>query len=224
MSKTADQIITAAYAEAKRKTPAPASGTPKYNAMLVLIDTMQKVWAAEPDVEWNSLYSVVNNGAITATNSFTLNSTIDYIVKRETDPIYTATASTGVTRIDYQVVQPNQLYINDDINVVSHAGANLLFPRTFATTDVNYGWNIYVPAIQKVNHIDSGSDVVQVDDPTWLTFMLAADFIRNDVVRQNQYSQLVAYAQEIMRKMKQRNQGSNEEVITEWSPYGGENL
>lgn len=224
MSKTADQIITAAYVEAKRKTPAPASGTPQYNALLAILDNMQKVWAAEPDIEWNSLYSIVNNGAITATNSFVLDTTIDYIVKRETDPIYTATASTGVTRVNYPLVQPNQLYVNSDINVVAHAGANLLFPRSFVATDTNFGWNIYVPAILKVSDIDAGADVVQVDDPTWLIFMLAADFIRNDVVRQNQYGQLVAYAQEIMRKMKQKNQGQTEEVSTEWSPNGGENL
>lgn len=216
---TVDQVITKAYQEAKGKPVPPAQGTTKYNSLLILCDNLQKIWAAEPDVEWNSLYSVVNIGPITATGSFAIPATVDYLIKRSTDPIYTSNGVSG-HRKDYKLVQPNQLYLNKYTDGIAQAGSNLIFPQAFTSANTDFGWDLYAPAILKVDDITAGTDTVQVDDPMWLVFMVAADFVRNDLVRQNQYDRLVAYAQEVMRKMKQRNQGSDEEVILEWTPAG----
>lgn len=218
---TVTTAIEKAFQEAKGKPTPPAVGTPKYNSLIILADSMQKIWAAEPGVEWNSLYSRASLGAITAASTFALPSTVDYVVKRETDPVY---AESGSQRKDYLVVQPNQLYIKRDYPGVAQVGQNLIFHQAFTSTSEEFGWTLKAPCILKVNDLDAGSDTIQVDDPMWLVFMMAADFIRNDLVRQNQYDRLVAYAQETMKKMKEKNQGQNEEVSTEWAPMGGEGL
>lgn len=211
------EAIQKSYSMAKGKATPPAAGTAKYNQLLSLADSLQKVWAAEPDIQWDTLYSVVNIGPVTATNSFDLDDTINSIVKRETDPIY---LSSGSTRVNYQLVRPNQLYINRDFKAVAQAGRSLLFPEAFTTESSVYGFDINVPAILYPEEITAATDEIQVPEPMWLVFMMAAEFIATDVVRQNQRGKNLEYATELMRKMKQENQGQYEEISTEWSPMG----
>lgn len=214
---TVTEAITKSYSIAKGKATPPAVGSTKYDQLLVLADTLQKVWAAEPDVQWDDLYAITSIGTVTATNTFTLGSTINSIVKRETDPVY---LSNGTTRINYSVVRPNQLYINQDYKVVAQAGRSLIFPSAFTSSSQGFGYTIYVPSILYPNEITSGSDEIQVPEPMWLVYMMAAEFIATDVVRQNQRTKNIEFAVQLMDKMKQLNQGQNEEVSTEWSPLG----
>lgn len=209
--------IQKSYSMAKGKATAPAAGTAKYQQLLSLADSLQKVWAAEPDIQWDALYSVVNIGTVTATNSFALDATINSVVKRETDPIY---LSSGSSRVDYSLVKPNQLYINRDFKAVAQAGRNLVFPTAFTADSPQFGYSINVPSILYPNEITLASDTIQVPEPMWLVFMMAAEFIATDVVRQNQRGKNLEYAVELMRKMKQDNQGQYEDVATEWNPLG----
>jgi len=211
------EAIQKSYSMAKGKATAPAAGTAKYNQLLSLADSLQKVWAAEPDIQWDALYSVVNIGTVTATNSFELDDTINSVVKRETDPIY---LSSGSSRVDYSLVKPNQLYINRDFKAVAQAGRNLVFPTAFTSDSPQFGYSINVPSILYPNEITAASDEIQVPEPMWLVFMMAAEFIATDVVRQNQRGKNLEYAVELMRKMKQDNQGQYEDVATEWNPLG----
>jgi len=215
---TVTTAITKAYSLAKGKATAPAVGTAKYNQLLLLADSLQKVWAAEPGIQWDSLYSRVSAGTIGAVSSIAVPATTNYIVTNESDPIY-ALSSTN-QRVDYRLVRPDQLYINRYDNAVARAGANLIFQDAFTATSDVYGWTLYVPSITFPTDITAGTDTVQVDDPMWLVFMMAAEFVRNDLVRQNQYSSLVNYAQESMAKMKEMNQGSYESVTSNWQPLG----
>lgn len=218
---TVSDVIELAYQHAKGKPTPPAVGTTKYNSLLLLCNSLQKQWAAEPDVEWNSLYSVTTIGTISATDTFAIPSTVDYISKRVTDPVFT---TNGTSRVDYTLVKPQELYINNADKVVAHEGGNLVFPSAFTSDSQDFGWTLKAPCILRVNDIDDGADAVQVDDPMWLVWMVAADFVRNDLVRTNQYERLVTYAQDVMRKMKQRNQSQNERITTEWRPMGAESL
>jgi hypothetical protein len=219
---TVDEVLAKAFQQAKGKPVPPETGSTKYNSLVILCDSFQKVWAAEPGVEWDSLYSVVDIGVVTATNTFELDDTIDYIVKRSTDPVY---LSDGTNRADYTVVRPNQLYVDRDGMVVAQAGINLLFPSAFASDSQYIGYTINVPAILKPEDLTAGADDVQVDDPMWLVHMVAANFIATDLARRDDYSRHIADAQVIMEKMKQRNSGQNETVnVSTWSPLGGENL
>jgi len=56
--------------------------------------------------------------------------------------------------------------------------------------------------------LTSAGSTVPVDDPNWLVKITAAEWVRNDSVRQNQYPNLIAEANALMEKMKEANDGS----------------
>lgn len=215
---TVDQAITKAFLHAQRKPVPPTAGTTKYNALLGIADSMQKLWAAEPDVEWGSLYSQVTLAAlVTATDTIALDSTIDKISQTDGDPIQ---ITNGVNTTRYTVVMPNQLDRYRNVCAVAKLGRNLKFSKAFTSTSSLLGYSIKVPAITYVADITAGANTVAVDDPMWLVYMMAAEFCRNDVVKQNQYDNLLALADEHMQRMKQANGGQIDVVATPWTPAG----
>jgi hypothetical protein len=218
MARTVDWVIQKAFLEAQRKSTAPTSGTSKYNALLGIVDNKQLEWASEPSVEWDSLYSVVTLAAVvSATDTFALTGTINYISKREGNPIL-ITNGTNTSR--FMLVSPNQLdeYRYDD--ACAQVGSNLVFSKAFSASSSLIGYNIKVPSMLYPTDITSGSQNVQVDDPLWLVYMVAADFVRNDVVKRDNYDLLLQMAAERMAKMKQANGGQQAAVATPWAPTG----
>jgi hypothetical protein len=218
MARTVDWVIQKAFLEAQRKSTAPTSGTSKYNALLGIVDNKQLEWASEPSVEWDSLYSVVTLAAVvSATDTFALTGTINYISKREGNPIL-ITNGTNTSR--FMLVSPNQLdeYRYDD--ACAQVGSNLVFSKAFSASSSLIGYSIKVPSMLYPTDITSGSQNVQVDDPLWLVYMVAADFVRNDVVKRDNYDLLLQLAAERMAKMKQANGGQQAAVATPWAPTG----
>jgi len=218
MSMTIDQAITRAFLHAQRKATAPASGTPKYNALLGIADSMTKLWEAEPNMNWNSLYQLVTlTPVVSATDTYAMPTTINYVSKRESDKIR---ITNGTSTTNVGLVNANQLYRDKDKLVAADIGTNLVFSKAFDATSSLIGYNIQVPSYVYVTDITSGSQTVQVDRPMWLVYMMAAEFIRNDVVRSGQYDHLLALADIEMQKMKQANRGSYETVDLTWQPAG----
>lgn len=218
MAMTPDQVITKAYVHAQRKAVPPASGTPKYLALLAIVDSMQKLWANEPDVEWDSLYENRTLAvAASATDTFALDADIDHLSKREDDPVLVGTKP-------YKIVRPNQLYKYRLSDVCAIRGGSLVFSHVLDASQA--GDDIIVPAILVVPDIDTGAatDQVVVPDPMWLAYASAAEFDRNDIVKMNQYNNILALADQCMQRMKNENSGSLDEVDTSWRPDGGEYL
>jgi hypothetical protein len=210
-TRTVDWVITRAFLHAQRKATPPASGTTKYNALLAIVDSMQKLWADEPDIHWSSLYSWVQLPAvISATDTYALDTSIQYISKDFNDYIR---VTNGTTTQKIKLVKPNNLYSRyTNTCYAAQIGRNLKFSKAFAATDSVIGYNIIVPSYTFPNDLAAGSDVVQVNNPMWLVYMVAAEFIRNDPVRQNQYQNLINLAENVMQKMKQDEAGSIDEV------------
>lgn len=179
---------------------------------------MQKQWAHEPGIQWASLYEIQDLGTITATDTFDLDN-VDEISKHEGDRIY-ASNNLGANKHYYNLVTPSQLRTYRYSQGVAKIGDSLLFATPFISTDSVFGYNLYAPVILRPNDITKAGDTIQVDNPMWLVYMMAAELVRNDIVRQNQYGSIVAYAQDLMEKMRQANQGQFEEVITNWRPAG----
>lgn len=214
---TIETAITKAYSMAKGKPTPPAVGTTKYNQLLLEADTLTKLWAAEPSIQWNSLYARTSCGTLGAVSSKALDATINYVIKSENDPIYVVNNG---ARTDLNVVTPDQLYLTRGSNTIALAGRNLIFNEALTADSPLFGGTLYVPSLLYPTDITTASQSIQVDDPMWLVYMMAAEFVRNDLVRQNQYPSLINYAQESMKKMKENNQGSYETVITNWEPLG----
>jgi hypothetical protein len=215
---TVDQAIAKAFLHAQRKPVAPSAGTTKYNALLMIADSMQKMWAAEPGVEWDSLYALVTLSAVvSATDTFAIDATINDISQREGDSVL---VTNGVSTTPFTVVDPDQLYGFRNSNVVARLGNTLKFSRAFASTSSMIGYNIKIPAIGYIADITAGSQTIAVDDPMWLVYSMAAEFCRNDTVKAGQYDNLLQMADQHMQKMKQANGGQLETISTPWQPAG----
>jgi hypothetical protein len=198
--------IGRAFLHAQGKATAPASGTPKYNALLAIADSMQKLWASEPDTEWDSLYSRENlTAVITVSDSIALDDTIQYLSKREGESIL-------LNDTPYTLVKPSQLYRKRESNVCAQIGRSLKFPTAFAADSPLIGATVEVPAILYTTDITDGTNTIEVDDPMWLVYMMAAEFARNNIIKAQQYDNLLAYAEQSMTKMKQNNGGQLEEI------------
>lgn len=209
---TGDQVIQKAFLHAQRKATPPNQGTPKYLALLGIVDSMQKLWADEANIDWDSLFvSRALSAPASATDTIALDADINYITKTEESSVLIGTTP-------FKLVSPRQLYDLRDSNVCAQIGSNLKFSKTIDSTLV--GSTITVPAILKVSDITAGTDVVEVDDPMWLVYASAAEFNRNDLVKVAQYDNLLALADQVMQKMKNRNGGSIEQVDLTWQPEG----
>jgi hypothetical protein len=211
MAQTVDWAIQKAFLLAQRKAIPPIIGTTKYQVLLDLADTLQKMWAAEPGIEWDSLYTLESIGTTSSTDSYSLPDELDYISKNEADPVRLVSPDGTVTK-EYRLIRPNQLYRHRNECVCAQIDTTLKFAKPFSATDVDYGYTINVPGILYVNDITKGSDEIQVYDPMWLAYMMAAEFCRNDVVKVGQYGNLINYAAQAMERMKNANSGQLDEV------------
>lgn len=211
--------IQKAFLIAQRKAEAPAAGTSKYEVLLDLADSMTKAWETEPGVEWDSLYSLATIGTVTATDTFPLLATINYISKSEDNPIR---ITNGTTTKTYRLVSAKQLYKYRDNDVCAQIGRNLVFAKAFTADSSLLGYDIKVPAILYADDITAETATIQVDDPMWLAYMMAAEFCRNDVVKQGQFDTLLGYADQSMQRMKQANGGQLEELAMTPGVVAGE--
>jgi len=209
----------------------------KYTKILALLNFYKDVWAQEPGVQWNSLRSLTSLAATvsTATSYALPASVIDGTAKLSTQEgdFVRILHTDGVSESDYTLVQDSKLY-NDGPTVnnaggmwVARRGNNLIFPTAFTASMAQYGGTIKVPIYttpaDMVTSTSDPTDVVEIDDPYWIIFMAAAEYVRNDVTKQNQYANLIAQATNCMYGMKENNEAQLEEVYrTSLGPAMGE--
>jgi hypothetical protein len=214
---TADQVILKAFTEAKRKASLPTGS--KYSALLVMLDNVQKMWAARED--WQSLRATVTLTAlITATDTFSLDNstgTVDRISQKEDDYVL-LTDGTSTKRVN--VVAPNQLDEYRYSIVCAKIGSSLKFSSAFAADSAYLGYSIKVPCQLKVADITDGDNTVAVNDPMWAVYQLAADYVRNDVVARGEYEHLNDMADEHWQSMLDAEGGQLDAVVTNWRPEG----
>ncbi len=198
----------------------------KYTKILRLLNLYKDVWAQEPGIQWNSLRALTSLSAtVSATATYALpTSVIDGTAKLSTqEGDYVRILHTdGVKESDYTLVQDSKLY-NDGQSInnpggdfCARRGSNLIFPVAFTASSAQFGGTIkvplYVTPADMVTSTSDPTDTVECDDPMWVVFMAAAEYIRNDVTKQNQYANLVAQAINSMNAMKENNESQSEEV------------
>ena len=72
-------------------------------------------------------------------------------------------------------------------------------------TDQILNADIYVPIIEKLPKVKDPEDPILIDNPYWLVFMTAAEYVRNNQIKNAQYGNIIAYAQNLMESMKAVN-------------------
>jgi len=226
MSMTVTQAIANTYLLATGKITALTEGSTKYDKILALLNIFSNNWASEAGVEWKSLRSVeAVSGTVTATDNFALPDNLAKISTTQGDYVRIVHAD-GVTESDYTIVPIERLY-DDQSKLqgggkfrVAVAGSDLVFDTAFTAESPQFGGTIYVPGYRMVAELETGTDEIEVDDPYWLCYMAAAEYVRNDITRVQQYGNLVAQANNAMEGMVQDNNSQTEQVTAIWSPIG----
>jgi hypothetical protein len=225
---TVTEAIAATYLLATGKATAPSSGTAKYTKILALLNIFTQNWATEP-VMWASLrstFTVTSPATVTATDTFAIPATVGKISEQEGDYVRINHAN-GTDQSTYTIVPIERLY--DDGPTINNAGgpycavsgSNLIFPVAFTSTSPQFGGTVKIPGYAIPATLTDGADVIQVDDPYWLCYMAAAEYIRNDITRVQQYGNLIAQANNSMNNMINANNSQKETAYASWSPGNG---
>lgn len=213
------ELVANTILRATGKTSTSVSGDIKWNKVLGIANLKIDDWMNEPEVDWNSLYDrAFSIGTVTNMDTFALDlDTIREISTTYGDPVRIYYPD-GVGYVDYDVIPFDQLKQFPSGYYCAQIGANLVFNHTFTTADAQFGGTIYVPILLYADHLVNDGDEVPVDIPNWLVVACAAEYIRTDVTRQNQYTNLATEANLIMERMKDANDGQIGYVTSEWSP------
>lgn len=207
---TLQELINAVMLKATGKpTILPTTNT-KWEKIRGIANYYQQAWAHEPGQHWRSLYIIDNIATISHDSEYLIPGELDDISTALGDNIYVKT--TDGKKIEFQLVDHNDFQNHPTGNyctIVGHDednGRYVLFNGGFMDDDPCYGGELYVPAYYKIGPcLTDPDDVVVVDDPNWLVTMCAAEYIRNDIVKQNQYGNLIAEANNLMTSMIHRN-------------------
>lgn len=202
---TVADFIAASYLKATGTVSTLTSSDSDWTKLLALANIYQQNWATEPGVDWVSLYSpAVSCGTVTATDTFNLDSSI-YKISQNQDDFIRITWTDGTHYTDYTLVSPEELKHYDTGNYVAKVGATLKFNNAFTASSSEFGGTIKVPAYILPATLSTSTDVIAVDLPNWLVTICAAEYVRNNLVKQNQYPNLLAEANELMKKMIENN-------------------
>jgi hypothetical protein len=193
----------------------PASGS-KRDKITKLAIKLYRDWQTEPGVEWNSLYSVIGAGTVSATDTFDLDTDINYISTSDArDNNFVRVKTADSQYINFRTVKPGQLHGLRDVNAVAKISENRIrFSRTFTADDQAFGGTIEVPAIVKLDDILSDTDEILIDNPNWLPARLAAQYVLNDRQLNYLYDDLLAQANELMRGMIETNDTGDDSINT----------
>jgi hypothetical protein len=206
------ELIAAAYLKATGEISVLTSSDDDWKKLVALANFYIDNWQNEPGVDWASLYDpAVNIGTVTATDTFDLDDSIRSISNQVGDYVRINHLN-STTYTNYQTVEPKRLKYYAYGAYCARVGKTLKFNRAFTSTDPQFGGTINVPSNLFADHLSKANDVVPVDDPNWLVLMCAAEYVRNDITRAQNYPDIVAEAVDVMKYMKKANNSQVEEV------------
>lgn len=209
-----------AFLKANGKLPTFASGSTKWLKIVAIANMYQRQWAREEGVNWNSLYDPnYSLGSVTATDTFDLDDEIRTLSKQEGDFVRVERGTNQYT--NYTIVPSDRLKEFNAGNYCAQVGRTLKFNQTFLSSSAEYGKPILAPVYLYPETFEGDNDEIVVDDPDWLVLVTAAEYIRNDITKSNQYGNLIAEANTRMARMKEDQATQDTSIYTPWSPTQG---
>lgn len=200
---TLSELIAAAYLKATGEVSTLTSSDDDWEKLRQIANLYVNSWATEPGVDWQSLYSTVDSGTVSATDTFDLDDTIRKISGQEGD--YVRIVHTNGNYSDYQVVSPDKFKQYPTGSICTQIGRQLVFNAPFTSSSPQFGGTIKVPSYILPDPLQNAADEVPVNNPNWLVYMCAAEYVRNDITRAQQYPNLIAEANDLMGSMKSEN-------------------
>jgi hypothetical protein len=218
---TTSEFVNAVYLTAAGKLPTFVSGSTKWLKIVAIANNKIDVWQNENGANWNSLYDPSYSlGTVSATKTYELDDEIRSLSDTSVDAI--EIAHLDGTSSYWHTVEANKLKQYPTGNYCAQVGRTLVFNRAFTATDAEFGGTIYAPIYLYAEHLSGDNDEVPVDDPQWLVLMVSAEYVRNDIVKQNQYPNLVNEANSLMEAMRTRNEAQIDTVDRPWRPLSQE--
>lgn len=198
------QLVSAVMLKATGKVRNLPETDKKYQKILGIANMYIPVWQSEPNVDWQSLY---NPAYVIGTLSTDQAYNIDMTKVAKVSDVLGDTIKVrkdGRER-EYTTVPPEQaeIYKGQDCCII--AGNKLVFIDNIRDNDSMLGGEIEVPVYLHAPLLTEASSIVPVDNPMWLVTMCAAEYARNDILLQNQYSNLIEEANQLMQKMIENN-------------------
>jgi hypothetical protein len=198
------QLVSAVMLKATGKVRNLPETDKKYQKILGIANMYIPVWQSEPNVDWRSLYdpsytvgilSLEQAYEIDATKVFKVSDTLGDAVK---------VVKSGQIR-EYTTVPPEQIGMYKGQNCCTIASNKLVFVDMIREDDPMLAGIINVPVYLRAPLLTKADSIVPVDNPMWLVTICAAEYARNDILLQNQYSNLIAEANQLMQKMIENN-------------------
>lgn len=218
---TLAELVEKSYVLATGKATAPASTSNKYSKLVALANICQDAWQSEPDVEWDSLYVVTTLPTlVTATDTIPLSASIREISHRDGDKVKIVRTDGGIT--SYVLVKPNELASFPYQRVVAKVGSNLVFSVAFTADEAEIGGTVKVPGYNFVSTLTNDADEIQVENPLWLAYAVAAEYCRTDQVLGYREDGLLERANAVMQDMKQAAEANQPQPLKPivFSSYG----
>lgn len=202
------QLVKAVLLKATGKVKDLQPSDTKYQKILGIANLHIGTWQSEPGVDWVSMYDpkYLIGTAIANSRSYAIDMTDIYKVS---DAIYDY-VMVGEQRFGVVPADLLKMYEGQDVCAIS--GETLLFARDFNQDSSEVGKNITVPVYLKASQLKSPGDIVPVSIPEWLVTMCAAEYVRNDILLQNQYPNLINEANALMKKMIENNESRSSHI------------
>lgn len=194
--------------------------TAKRDILTRLAIKFNREWQTEPNMEWDSLYDVVSAGTVTATDTFALATTINFIATQEQHILNRVRIlhTDGTNYTEYDLVKPGELYqagkAGRQAVAYIRSTNSVQFAKAFTSDDSEFGGTIQVPAITKLADLTDDTSVVQIDDEEWLPWRMAAQYAYGTTSKRSMYDDLLAAANDRMTGMQGRNSTGNETTST----------
>lgn len=213
---TTSEFVQKVVLKATGKATTLTSTDTKWTKIVGIANNIIPAW--EDEADWNSLYDPEYSiGTVTATDTFDLDEEIRKISDTVGDNVRIVYDADNDLYTEWQVVSAERLKDYSTGNYCAQIGRTLKFNKTFASTDTEFGGTIEVPVYLHAELLTTASSEVPVDRPMWLVVMTAAEYVRNDITKQGQYTNLVAEANSLLEKMIDTNDGQIVEVSRPWS-------
>lgn len=203
---TLQELINAVMLKATGKPTILASNNTKWEKIRGIANYYQHAWANEPGQHWGSLYDMMEVGTINTGSMYELPDTMAELSTAKGDKV--VVIGLDGNRCEFELVSHDDLLSHPTGNYCAKMQNSLVFNTGFGEDDPLFGGTIWAPGYYKVNDLVEGTDAIVVDSPEWLVTMCAAEYIRNDIVKQNQYGNLVAEANNLMAAMIKNNRGA----------------
>ena len=206
---TGDDLVNNAYLRLNGKLPTFTAGSSKYDSMIAIGNMQIGVW--ENAYDWSSLRdSSYSLGTVTATDTFTIPSAVNYISKSQDDTV-------KITRldgtIDEYVTVPIDALHRYTGNYCAQKGSTLVFAQAFTSTSPQFGGAITAPVYLRATRLADGTSTIPVDDPNWLYVASAAQAASSSIVKANMYGDLLQEANAMMSNMIQSDATAQESSV-----------